>query len=99
MDSVSVINTGPASTDEGGEAGYANAVKRLEDRVVAVRVRRRDVAVRPSCLLRRMHAAAPPSAVAAADRGARRAGAARRLFAREGRVRGPPAAGHERRLL
>jgi hypothetical protein len=40
MDSVSVIHTGPASTDEGGEAGYANAVKRLEDRVVAVRARR-----------------------------------------------------------
>jgi hypothetical protein len=37
MDSVSVIHAGPASTEEGGDAGYANAVKRLEDRVVAVR--------------------------------------------------------------
>jgi len=37
MDSVSVIHAGPASTEDGGDAGYANAVKRLEDRVVAVR--------------------------------------------------------------
>lgn len=37
MDSVSVIHAGAASTDEGGDAGYANAVKRLEDRVIAVR--------------------------------------------------------------
>jgi hypothetical protein len=36
MDSVSVVLGGTASTEEGGDAGYANAVKRLEDRVVQV---------------------------------------------------------------